>query len=247
MSRLRLFWHRIRQLAGRSAFFPMLVSLRPKRRTRVAHRGSVVVIEGFPRSGNTFAVYAFRAATGIQQGIAHHLHVAGHVRRGVRLGLPTLVLVRPPQPVAASLLTYKPWLPPAQVIEDYITFHRLIWRCRDAIVVATFDMATTDFGSCMEALNERFQTDFTPFQHKREQLEGVFEAIDRRNRERHGGDLVVTKLARPSEHRSSALEHHLCRISAPELKSRLAVAQRWYDLFARHAADTTDVRDVGGV
>src|SRR5205814_3293356 len=57
-----------------------------------------VVIEGFPRSGNTFAVAAFHYAQRPRDvKIAHHAHVPAQLLSAVRLGLPAVVLVRDPE------------------------------------------------------------------------------------------------------------------------------------------------------
>lgn len=63
-----------------------------------------LVIEGFERSGNTFAVVAFETAQPRPVKTAHHLHAAAQVVSAVRMGVPTLLLIRPPegQPVVAD-------------------------------------------------------------------------------------------------------------------------------------------------
>lgn len=54
-------------------YFP-IQRLRPQRRDLVVARDTEIVIEGYPRSANTFAVAAFLLAQGRPVKIAHHLH-----------------------------------------------------------------------------------------------------------------------------------------------------------------------------
>jgi len=65
--------------------------LRPGKRTTLARPDTAIVIEGFLRSGNTFAVAAFRVANGPDVHIGRHLHGAPHVLRAVRYGVPTVI------------------------------------------------------------------------------------------------------------------------------------------------------------
>ena len=52
---------------------------RTDKRSTLARRGTVLVIEGFPRSGNTFSVAAFQIANGQQLHLGRHLHGAPHL------------------------------------------------------------------------------------------------------------------------------------------------------------------------
>jgi hypothetical protein len=54
-------------------------------------RTTEIVIEGYPRSGNTFAVVAFRLAQGREIEIAHHLHAAAQIKRAARLDVPAFI------------------------------------------------------------------------------------------------------------------------------------------------------------
>src|SRR4029079_13076554 len=58
--------------------------------------GTEIVIEGFGRAGSTFAWLAFMSAQDRPVRTAHHTHAAAQVITAVRLGKPTLVIVRPP-------------------------------------------------------------------------------------------------------------------------------------------------------
>src|SRR5687768_15078094 len=79
---------------------------------QIVEAGTELVIEAFPRSGNTFAVVAFQLAQARPVKIAHHLHAAAQVTRGVRLRKPTLVLIRDPLKAVSSHLVREPSVAP---------------------------------------------------------------------------------------------------------------------------------------
>ena len=75
---------------------PLSVKLHPFY-TNVFNHATQLVIEGYPRSANTYAVVAFAAVQPERPRIAHHLHVAAQVLAAVDRDIPTMVLIRRPQ------------------------------------------------------------------------------------------------------------------------------------------------------
>src|SRR5689334_19049404 len=70
---------------------------------RAVSRGTEIVIEGFPRSANTFAVVAFRLAQQREIEIAHHLHAAAQIKHAINLKVPVIVLIREPSDAILSV------------------------------------------------------------------------------------------------------------------------------------------------
>ena len=206
-------------------FLPIV---RPKYSGQIVDTGTEVVIEAFPRSGNTFAVVAFELAQGRPVKIAHHLHAAAQVTRGVRLDKPILVLIRDPVEAVSSVLIREPAVTPTQVVRNWIRFYRTAEVVRDHILVATFEDVTTDFGSVIDRLNERFETSFVRFEHSRENVERCFERIERRNRSMYAR-LVESKIARPSSARDAAKESLRPRLLGPRMRPLLESAYRLRD------------------
>lgn len=163
-------------------------------------KSTAIVIEGQPRSANTFAVIAFRLAQRQPVEIAHHLHSASQVLEGVRRSLPTLVLVREPEEAIMSRVISHPPITPAQALIDYVRFHRAILNVRHGYVVAPFDQVTSNFGKVIEGINERFQTTFDLFQHTEENVQRCFTLIDGRF-ERQGRAVPQRLVAHPSTER----------------------------------------------
>jgi len=137
-----------------------------------------IVIEGFPRSGNTFAVAAFHEAQlphDVQ--MAHHAHMPAQLLEGVRVGLPALLVIRTPADSVLSLAVRAPEIGVAGALRGWVRFHAPLLRLREAIVVATFEQVVTDLGAVVGRVNERFGTSFRPFANTPENVDATLGRI----------------------------------------------------------------------
>lgn len=85
-----------------------------------------LVIEGFPRSGNTFAGAAFTVVQGRPVTLGRHMHRPAQVIAAARRGLPTLVFIRRPSDAVLSLVIRHPHISIAKALNDYIRFYTAI-------------------------------------------------------------------------------------------------------------------------
>jgi hypothetical protein len=205
--------------------WPYLPMVRGKYPGQMVDAGTELVIEAFPRSGNTFAVVAFELSQGGPVKIAHHLHAAAQVTRGVRLGKPTLVLIRDPIDAVVSHLVREPGVTPRQGLRNWVRFYRSVQAARDDVVVARFEDVTTDFGSVIDRLNERFGTSFIRFDHSRENVERCFDRIEQRNRFLFSR-VIESKIARPSSTRDAAKESLRPRLQGARMRPLVETAYR---------------------
>src|SRR2546427_7470725 len=60
----------------------------------LAGPGTDILIEGFPRSANSFSVAAFRLAQGPPVEVAHHTHAPANAIAAFRRHIPALILIR---------------------------------------------------------------------------------------------------------------------------------------------------------
>ena len=99
----RTLRHRAKTFVGARPwlFFP-LFRPRPAFDDLLVTRSSDLCIEGFPRSGNSFAVGAVEHAQSTPIQIAHHTHVPANAMRACEWDIPTLVLVREPKDAVIS-------------------------------------------------------------------------------------------------------------------------------------------------
>jgi hypothetical protein len=189
-----------------------------------------LVIEGFPRSANSFAYAAFCFAQTERLHVAHHTHRPSQVWSAVKRRLPTLVLIRQPVDAVISFIIFRPYLTLKQGLRGYIDFYRRIAPFRSGYVLADFAEVTDDFGEVMRAVNVRFGSAFAPFEHTKENVEKVFAQVEREGRLFHGSHSEL-RVARPSEDRSEFKARLASELTTRRLSSYLSAAE---DLYAQY-------------
>jgi hypothetical protein len=171
-------------LQSRWARHPSYLTYSTRRHpTAVLRAATELVIEGYPRSANTFSAFAFQLAQPRPVRLAHHLHAPAQIIAAARRGVPALVPVRKPRDCAISIAIREPHVSLAQALDAYRSFHEAVLPHRDSCQVALFEDVTGDFGRVIEALNAKFGTAFTPFQHTPENVERVYALIEERARQ----------------------------------------------------------------
>ncbi len=127
---------------------------------RVVRPGDDAVIEGFPRSANTYATYAFMHAQGRSLRLGNHFHSPAQFKLAARYGVPALLVLRRPVDAVLSLVLYENGLTPEEGFRMYDSFHRPLIGLRDSLVVARFEKVIADFNPSIVAMNEKFGTAF---------------------------------------------------------------------------------------
>jgi hypothetical protein len=190
----------------------------------LVERGTELVIEGFPRSANTFAVAAMWVSQGRRPVMARHTHTPAQIMRASRLRIPAILLVRRPADAIVSLMVREPRLGPRQALRSWVRFHEAVMPYAGDVVVAGFEEVTTDFGAVIERVNARFGTSFLPFEHTGENLDrcnAVIEELDRRDTGRDG--VTSRTVARPDAERdeqSKAARAELARVTKSRIYRR---------------------------
>jgi hypothetical protein len=175
---------------------------------RWVSRTTEIMIEGYQRSGNTFAVVAFRQAQGREIRIAHHLHAAAQVKHAARLGVPAIVLIREPSEAVLSLVVRDPRASVRYALRSYIRFYSTVVPYLEKTVVAPFATVTSDLTSIIRMVNTRYGTAFKEFVPTEDTLESVRQTVERngqRDSMRTGLDYHMG-VALPSEQRQRAKE-----------------------------------------
>jgi hypothetical protein len=179
-----------RALESSSSLFIFLLKLKNHSNTfrnRIVDKTTDIVIEGFPRSSNSFAVQAFKKSQNGAYKIATHTHSHTQIIEAVRLGKPTLVLIRKPSDCIVSLkalelessngdemLMHRMKI--AEFIRWYIVFYSSLMPYKGRFVTATFEEVTGDFGKVIEALNDKFSTTFAAFEHNEQTEKEIFKS-----------------------------------------------------------------------
>jgi hypothetical protein len=154
-----------------------------------------LLIDGFPRSGNTFAVVAFQLAQPAPVRISHHIHSSAHMIAAAKRGTPVVVTVREPVEAVLSCVIREPYVSLGHALRAYAAFYRTLQPWRDRMVVAEFREIITDFGEVVGRVNERFGTAFTPFAHTPESVAECFGIIEDRARRPVWDDSIGAFLA----------------------------------------------------
>jgi hypothetical protein len=168
------------------------------RSDRLVDRSTDLVIEGFGRSGNTFAVVAFELAQGRQTKVVHHTHAPAQVIRAVKLHIPVVLLVREPVATVVSHMLYREVSARAGM-SAWVRYHTRILPYRSSLVIAPFEETTNDLAGVVKEVNQRYGTSFDEFRHTSDNVQRVFQRIEELNRRQYGR--LTQTISRPNPER----------------------------------------------
>jgi hypothetical protein len=139
-----------------------------------------MVLDGYTRSASTFAVYALQLAQDQPVRLAHHLHAPAQLIAGVRLGLPTLLVIREPRGALLSQLIREPGVDMRDALVAYVRFHRCLRPYRDSMLVGEFEAVTRHFDVVIRRLNARFGLSLQEFVHTPEAVAECMMMVEQR-------------------------------------------------------------------
>jgi hypothetical protein len=179
-------------------------------------RDTGLVIEGFGRSGTTFANFAFLSAQTRPVKTVHHTHAAAQIIVAARMRVPTLLIVKPPLEAALSHMVRHKVSARLPLIA-WIRFHRRVLPFLGRVVVTSFQKMITDFGTVTRRVNAKYGTSFGVFNHTKENEAAVFERIRQRNLVRWPEGMRKTALAIPTVEREALKEKLRAELMREEL------------------------------
>lgn len=226
---MRRVW---RVLGNDPRLLPIVLRATPLGTTRRITPTTDLVVEGFPRSGNTFAHFAAALAEPEAE-IISRVHTPSQVLEAVRRRVPTLLVIRDPVDTIASMTVAAPHVPPRSSLEEYIHHHEALLPVVDQLVVATFDEVTSDFDSVLDALNERFDLGFRPFGHSPERTAAVFANIEAHHEETWGDDRSALPV--PDNERRDLTCRVRRELESARYDSLVAEARTVYEALAAHS------------
>jgi hypothetical protein len=232
---LRLRLHLRRPVSRVPYAWDAAMYARADKRSTLARPGTALVIEGFPRSGNTFSVAAFQIANGRESHLGRHLHGAPHLLRAKRLRIPAIALVRAPEGAIPSYLIRRAGLHAEDALVEYLDFYRTAWPARDAFVVGLFDDVTRDFGTVIDRVNERFGTSFTRYEATTDNEAAAFELVEEMNRLECRGEVIETHVGRPSAERDARKAEIAASLQRPRAARLLGQAQELFQEYVAQA------------
>lgn len=145
--------------------------------SQLVSRDTQLVIEGFQRTGNTFAVRAFQYAQPNPIKIAYHFHAPAQILRAVKLGIPTLVVIRNPKDAVASYVARWPVVSISRALELYVFFYESIEDYKSSYIIGEFEEVTQNYSKVIQKINAKFGTNFVPFSDSKTDRDKVLEEI----------------------------------------------------------------------
>jgi hypothetical protein len=213
-------------------FFPLMRFrkwLWPAKGAALLDRFTDVVIEGFFRCGNSFAVRAFICAQDAPVRVANRTHAPATVIVAARRRLPILILIRNPVDTVTSLMLKKPFGTVPQYFNYYTNYYRSIESYRQDFLLADFAEITEDYGSIVQRLNKRFNTAFVPFKHTEENVREVFSIIAMNDKRAEKGD--VLRYSTPNKSKEERKRLIRQQVSSAEFDRERADAEAVYRRF----------------
>lgn len=200
-------------------------------------RRTEIVIEGFPRSGNTFAVVAFRQAQRRKIEIAHHLHAAAQIKRAAKLKVPAIVLIREPSDAILSVVAKDQEVSVAWALRSYIRFYSAVLPYLEKAVVAPFPCVTSDLAGIIRHVNAEYGTTFNEFAPSQDKLHLVHQTVERlgyQDSVQTGRDYRLS-VSLPTEERQQAKEGRRAEYFDECNKALRMTAESIYERVLQHS------------
>jgi hypothetical protein len=223
------------KLSDRPVFLPIVLRLTPRGTSRRISDRTQLVIEGFPRSSNTFAAAAILEASHDRIVVASHVHTPSQVIAAARQHVPTLVVAREPRATVRSLIMAAPHVRVSTAIAEWIHHHEVVWTARDSFVVGTFEQVTTDFGAVTRRVNHRFGIDLPIFAHTDEALAAVDARVKGDHERYHPGDQLSAPW--PIEARRAESVRLDAEFDLPKHAAAWATADEWWRCYRSLAGE----------
>lgn len=243
--RLKVFVRRL--MFHYPALYYFRYQLRGRGNKLVTTKDKDIVIEGVPRTANTFMTESFSYIQKKPLKMAHHMHVPGQLIRAAQWGLPAVLLIRQPMDTVLShFIAHKDRTDYTlkACLHYYIDFHRPLMSLRNKFVVAEFQDVVDNPDKIIALVNQKFKVNFDNYttEHPFEK-ETINQRIDMMYK--HWGTdkglswfgngvIDEKKVSRPSEHRNKLKQEYLQILKAREYGDLVGKAQEVYEYFLKN-------------
>lgn len=117
-------------------------------------RETAIVLDGFPRSGNSYGRAVVIHANPTVE-ISSHLHAPRAVSRAFELGKPAVVLIRRPGDAVASMVQFTPGLTIEAAIRGWLSYYSEITTMKGRVHLLDFRNLIQDPNCLIRAFNEQ--------------------------------------------------------------------------------------------
>lgn len=198
-----------------------------KDKSLLIHRNSRLVIEGFPRSANTFTVVFLEKYLTNGGHIAHHLHNPSQILLALQWNIPCIVLIREPESAVVSFII-RNGISIKTAFNDYINFYQCILDKIENVDIVTFEEITSDPGNILRRLHENHPTLFSRHEIQNIDQEVIFTEIEQISRHNFN-KISENEVARPSKSRSLFADKIKADIRNPKYEQILHQARVVYE------------------
>lgn len=177
-------------------------SMKRANRNNVCSEGTDIVIEGFPRSGNSFTVDMLSI---LQEGprknlkIAHHTHRIENILIGRKLNKPIVTLIRRPEDAILSCIIYSDE-PVDFAAQWYFNFYNTILQMDALPIVLNFMTVVSDFNKVVHVVNAAAGSSIRTSIDLKADAALAHEYAERRARDKHR-DFYTQRIGAPNEDR----------------------------------------------
>lgn len=192
-----------------------------------------LVIEGFPRSANSFVFTAFRVSQDKKLQIAHHLHHEAQLFLAAKFKIPTVVLIREPFEACISTAIFNNERSIMKALNAWIRFYKSVEQLHDKIVICDFKDVTFNINTLFNKINKKYKTKFKKVKMTSLRKK-VFEKIKKYNIKNKFNKRQEFQIAIPNLKRNSmkkALTKKM--LLNPQIKRKYAIAKNLYLRFKK--------------
>jgi len=137
--------------------------------------------------------------------MAHHLHAAAQVVKGIRLEIPVVLLIRHPRDAVSSLAVYDGTLGLKHLLKGYINFYRPLMSYKENVVIAPFEEVIGNYENVIRSINNKFRTNFDNYSEQMPlDAQEIFRSMEPFAKESDTGRINESMVARPSHLRAKA-------------------------------------------
>ena len=177
----------------------------------LAKESTQLIIEGFPRSANTFLVHATEQASSLPIQIAHHLHDPIQAKIGLEHKIPTVIILRDPLSSFISFKLKSPHLPVSVMYKIYMSFHHQVNKIHNEnIHFVRYEDVTQKPNDVVQWILEEL------LKHRKDQInmvheDDIFSSIDKKKKARESANpdlnaYYQSSVARPTEEKEAQKE-----------------------------------------
>lgn len=181
--------------------------------------GTDLVVEGFPRSANTYVLHALKWSNP-EFKYASHLHACGPIRHAAKKNMPMLVLIREPRSAVVSL-AIRENIRLDYCFYWYLKFYKCVEQHRRSLVLADFATVTRELEPLYKELRRTFGLQLRQAPKELSELAEVKKMVVYSHRRTFRGTVDPLRVGVPTEEKRNAV---------PEFERQIGQSQRLSEL-----------------